>query len=70
LVPDRAGFEAFYAGHLPRVLRAWATAPCLQLRVEEAGKPIYIDVVATQSAYREHPEMLLYLLNSIRFEVA
>jgi RNA polymerase sigma factor (sigma-70 family) len=22
LVPDRAGFEAFYAGHLPRVLRA------------------------------------------------
>lgn len=24
MVPDRAGFEAFYAGHLPRVLRACA----------------------------------------------
>ena len=35
---------------------------------EEAGKPIYIDVVATQSVYREQPELLRYVLNSIRIE--
>jgi hypothetical protein len=46
-----------------------ATAPCLQLRVRASRGTDHIDVVATQSVYREQPDMLLYVLNSIRIEV-
>jgi hypothetical protein len=33
---------------------------------EEAGRPIHMDVAATETVYREQPEMLLHILNSIR----
>jgi hypothetical protein len=33
---------------------------------EEAGTPIYVDLVAAETAYREQPELLLHILNSIR----
>lgn len=35
---------------------------------EEAGRQIYVDIVATPAVYREQPQMLLYILNSIRVE--
>jgi hypothetical protein len=78
------GSESFVAPDLPprpnpirsgdALRRRSVTCKGQRLRVfsfgfEEAGKPIYIDVVATQSVYREQPEMLLYLLNSILIEV-
>lgn len=36
----------------------------------EAGRPISIYVIATETVFREQPEMLLHILNSIRIEAA
>lgn len=37
---------------------------------DESGIPVYVDVIATFSVYRDQPEMLLHILNSIRIEEA
>lgn len=55
MVPDRGGFEAFYGAHLPRIVRA-----CTLALHRYVGKAVY----------RQQPEMLLYILNSIRIEEA
>jgi hypothetical protein len=38
----------------------------LSFRFEDAGIPISVTVAATEDVYREQPEMLLHILNSIR----
>ena len=54
-MPDRAGFEAFYGAHLPRIVRA-----CTLVLLDRGE--------ASEDIYREQPEMLLYILDSIRVE--
>jgi hypothetical protein len=46
------------------------SARVLSFRFEEAGLPISMTVAATEAVYREQPEMLLHILNSIRIEEA
>ena len=62
-------------GFADALRRRWVTCRGDRLRVstfgfEDAGKPIYVDVIASTSADRNQPEMLLYILNSIRIEEA
>jgi hypothetical protein len=40
----------------------------LSFRYEEAGIPIFLTAAVTETVYREQPEMLLHILNSIRVE--
>jgi hypothetical protein len=47
-------------------LRCGSRLRVLSFVYEEAGRPIHMDVAATETVYREQPEMLLHILNSIR----
>jgi hypothetical protein len=42
----------------------------LRFGFKEAGRQIHVDVMASGSVYRQQPEMLLHILNSIRIERA
>ena len=42
----------------------------LRFGFREAGRQIHVDVMASGSVYRQQPEMLLHILNSIRIEKA
>jgi hypothetical protein len=47
-----------------------ASLRVLTFGFQEAGKPIFIHMLGTNAVYREQPEMLLHILNSIRIEKA
>jgi hypothetical protein len=51
-------------------IRCGSRLRVLSFVYEEAGRPIHMDVAATETVYREQPEMLLHILNSIRVSKA
>lgn len=62
-------------GYRDALRRRWITCGGERLRVstfgfEDAGVPVYVDMIASDSADRNHPELLLHILNSIRIERA
>jgi hypothetical protein len=52
------------------VMCGGASIRVLTFGFQEAGTPIFIHALATEAVYREQPEMLLHILNSIRIEEA
>ena len=70
-LPTRTGSFGFEDA----LRRRWITCRGKRLRVstfgfEDAGKPIYVEVIASVSADGGQAAMLLYILNSIRIEEA
>ena len=70
LTPRPATFRLGDASSRRSVMCGGASIRVFTFGFQEAGRPIFIHLFGTDAAYREQPEMLLHILNSIRIEEA